>query len=407
MSFKVLVKICEVGMIPKRVAGHTVQWVKFGRYFSTTGTRSRTTLDESPNAALDKTLLNKYYALPQPENKIQAKYIWIDGTGEGVRSKTRTIDFIPKKPIDLPQWQYDGSSTYQAEGDNSDIYLIPQAIYKDPFRRGNNILVLCETYLADMTPTKCNNRASANKAMELAKSDEPWFGIEQEYTLLDFDGRPLGWPKNGFPGPQGPYYGGVGADKVFGREIVEAHYRACLYAGVAISGTNAEVMPSQWEYQVGPSSGIIAGDDIWISRFILHRIAEEFGVIVTLDPKPVEGDWNGAGAHCNFSTKSMRANNGIEEIKKAIDKLSKKQLKHIKAYDPRGGKDNERRLTGKCETSSIHDFSWGVANRNVSIRIPRGVAEANKGYLEDRRPSSNCDPYSVCDALIRTCVLNE
>lgn len=407
MSFKVLVKICEAVVIPKTVAGETKQWVKFGRYFSTTSIRSKAVLDDSPNAALNKTLLNRYYALPQPENKIQAKYIWIDGTGEGVRSKTRTLDFIPKKPADLPQWQYDGSSTYQAEGDNSDIYLIPQAIYKDPFRRGNNILVLCETYLSDMTPTKCNKRASAKKAMELAKNDEPWFGIEQEYTFLDFDGRPLGWPKNGFPGPQGPYYGGVGANKVIGREIVEAHYRACLYAGVAISGTNAEVMPSQWEYQVGPSLGIIAGDDIWMSRFILHRIAEEFGVIVTLDPKPVEGEWNGAGAHCNFSTRSMRATNGFEEIKKAIEKLSKRQDKHIKAYDPREGKDNERRLTGKCETSSIHDFSWGVANRNVSIRIPRGVAEANKGYLEDRRPSSNCDPYSVCDALIRTCVLNE
>ncbi|XP_020285132.1 glutamine synthetase 2 cytoplasmic isoform X2 [Pseudomyrmex gracilis] len=369
---------------------------------------SRTILKESPNAAFDKTILSKYLDLPQPENTIQARYIWIDGTGEGIRSKTRTLDFVPKHPSELPTWTYDGSSTYQAEGTNSEIYLFPVAIYKDPFRRGNNRLVLCDTYYSDkVTPTKANKRYRANQAMESIKEEEPWFGIEQEYTLLDFDQRPLGWPKNGFPGPQGPYYCGVGADKVIGREIVEAHYRACLYAGVKISGTNAEVMPSQWEFQVGPCVGISAGDDLWIARFILHYVAEEYGVIVTLDPKPVEGSWNGAGAHHNFSTKSMRTENGIAEIEKAIDKLSKQHLRHIQAYDPRGGKDNERRLTGKCETSNIHDFSAGVANRTASIRIPRDVAEQKKGYLEDRRPSSNCDPYSVCDALVRTCVLNE
>lgn len=368
---------------------------------------SRTMLKESPNAALDKTIVNRYMELPQPDGKIQAKYIWIDGTGEGLRSKTRTLDFLPTHPSELPEWTFDGSSTYQADGANSDIYLKPVAIYKDPIRRDNNRLVLCETYNSDRTPTKTNLRYIANEAMEAVKSQEPWFGIEQEYTFLDFDGKPLGWPKNGFPGPQGPYYCGVGADKVIGRDIVEAHYRACLYAGVKIAGTNAEVMPSQWEFQVGPCVGISAGDDLWIARFLLHRIAEDFGVIATLDPKPVSGSWNGAGAHTNFSTKSMRNNGGIAEIEKAIEKLSTKHERHIAAYDPRGGKDNARRLTGICETSSIHDFSSGVANRNVSIRIPRGVAEDGKGYLEDRRPSSNCDPYAVTDALVRTCLLNE
>ena len=235
--------------------------------------------------------------------------------------------------------------------------------------------------------------------MEQAADQHPWFGIEQEYTLLDQDQHPFGWPKNGFPGPQGPYYCGVGADKVYGRDIVEAHYRACLYAGIRVSGTNAEVMPAQWEYQVGPTEGIDMGDDLWISRYLLCRVAEDFGVVVSFDPKPMQGDWNGAGAHCNFSTEDMRKEGGMKVIEAAIDNLSRNHKRHIMAYDPNEGKDNERRLTGLHETSSIHDFSAGVANRGSSIRIPRDVAEQGYGYLEDRRPSSNCDPYSVLVSL--------
>lgn len=137
---------------------------------------------------------------------------------------------------------------------------------------------MCETHLYDGTPTESNKRHSCRKVCDQVAAQKPWFGIEQEYTLLDFDERPLGWPKNGFPGPQGPYYCGVGANKVYARAIVDAHYRACLYAGINISGTNAEVMPAQWEYQVGPCEGISMGDELWVSRFLLHRIAEEFGV---------------------------------------------------------------------------------------------------------------------------------
>jgi len=364
-------------------------------------------LAESPNAKLNKAVLDRFLTLPQPDNKVQAEYIWIDGTGENVRAKTKTLDFVPKSVSDLPVWNYDGSSTYQSEGSNSDTYLYPVAMYKDPFRRGNNKLVLCETYKYNKKPTESNHRVTCAEVMKKAADQHPWFGIEQEYTMLDMEGRPFGWPRNGFPGPQGPYYCGVGANKVYARDIVEAHYRCCLYAGITISGINAEVMPSQWEFQVGPCEGISIGDELWVARYLLHRVAEEFGIIITLDPKPIMGDWNGSGAHCNFSTESMRKDNGIIEIEKAIDKLSKQHIRHIQAYDPKGGKDNERRLTGKHETSSIHDFSAGVANRGASIRIPRGCAEEKKGYLEDRRPSSNCDPYQVSETIVRTCCLNE
>lgn len=364
-------------------------------------------LENSPNAYLDKSILNRYKKLDIPHDKIQATYLWIDGTGEGIRLKDRVLDSVPKKPSDLPKWQYDGSSTYQATGGNSDTLLIPRAIYRDPFKPGkNDVIVMCDTYQADGKPTPTNHRCDMQEAVDkVLESHEPWFGIEQEYTLLDMDGRPLGWPSSGFPAPQGPYYCGVGADRVVGRDLVEAHGIACLYAGIDFAGTNAEVMPAQWEYQVGPSLGMKVADDLWVSRYILHRIAEDFGVVVTFDPKPVVGQWNGAGAHTNFSTKAMRAENGIEAIKAAIEKLSKQQEKHIRAYDPKEGKDNIRRLVGRLETSSISEFSWGIADRGVSVRIPRGVADAKKGYLEDRRPSSNCDPYSVCNALLRTCLV--
>merc|ERR1712193_110934 len=358
------------------------------------------------HAQTNKTVLDKYLKLDQG-TRVQALYIWIDGSGEGLRSKTKTLESVPKSVSDLPIWNYDGSSCYQAEVSNSDTYLHPVKMYKDPFRGGHNIMVMCETYKYNKEPTETNNRKACNEVMRKAKDQHPWFGIEQEYTLLGQDGHPFGWPKNGFPGPQGPYYCAVGAGNVYGRDIVEAHYKACLYAGIRISGTNAEVMPSQWEFQVGPCTGIAMGDDLWLARYLLIRVAEEFGVVVSFDPKPMQGDWNGAGAHTNFSTEPMRKPGGMKAIEGAIERMSKNHVRHIKAYDPREGKDNERRLTGAHETSSIHDFSAGVANRGCSIRIPREVAEQGYGYLEDRRPSSNCDPYSVTRVIVQTICLNE
>lgn len=340
--------------------------------------------------------LLKYMNLDQ-RGRVQAEYVWIDSNG-GTRSKTKTLSKPVTSVDELPEWNFDGSSTSQAPGDNSDVYLRPVAYYPDPFRQGDNILVLCETWDADGSPNKFNYRHDANRLMETNAHEGFWFGLEQEYTLLGTDGWPYGWPRGGFPGAQGPYYCGVGTGKVYCRDIVEAHYRACLYAGINISGINAEVMPSQWEYQVGPCPGIDMGDHLWMSRFLLHRVAEEFGAVVTFHPKPVPGDWNGAGLHSNVSTKAMREEGGMKYIEEAMEALSKRHVEHMKVY----GEGNEARMTGRHETASFDKFSWGIANRGASVRVNRACAEEGKGYFEDRRPASNADPYQITGMIVET-----
>jgi len=340
--------------------------------------------------------LSKYLSLPQGP-KILAEYVWIDADLE-MRSKAKTLSKVPMSLDDLPIWNFDGSSTGQAPGDNSDVLLKPVAIFKDPTRGGENIIVLAECLNNDGTPNKFNYRDSCAKLMEHYASEKTWFGIEQEYTLLDTFGNIYGWPKGGFPAPQGPYYCGVGSGKVNCRDIVEAHYRACLYAGVNISGVNAEVMPSQWEFQVGPCEGINMGDHLTVARYLLHRVGEDFGVRVTFHPKPLKGDWNGAGCHTNVSTEAMRESGGIKAIEAALEKLGTRHIEHITTY----GEDNSERLTGRHETASMEKYSWGVANRGASVRIPRGVALEGKGYFEDRRPASNIDPYLVTGMIMET-----
>ncbi|KAL0877351.1 hypothetical protein Bca101_027056 [Brassica carinata] len=342
--------------------------------------------------------------LSDTTEKIIAEYIWVGGSGMDMRSKARTLPGPVTDPSKLPKWNYDGSSTGQAPGEDSEVILYPQAIFKDPFRRGNNILVMCDTYTPAGEPIPTNKRHAAAQIFSNPDvvAEVPWYGIEQEYTLLQKDVKwPIGWPIGGFPGPQGPYYCSVGADKSFGRDIVDAHYKACLYAGINISGINGEVMPGQWEFQVGPSVGISAADEVWIARYILERITEIAGVVVSFDPKPIPGDWNGAGAHTNYSTKSMREEGGYEIIKKAIDKLGLRHKEHISAY----GEGNERRLTGHHETADINTFKWGVANRGASIRVGRDTEKEGKGYFEDRRPASNMDPYVVSSMVAETTIL--
>jgi glutamine synthetase len=348
----------------------------------------------------------QYYQQLDQKGSIMAEYIWIGGNGGDIRGKTKTLGKKPASVADLPVWNYDGSSTNQAPGKDSEVYLKPVAIYPDPFRRGDNIIVLCETCLPDekLTPIPTNTRSAAKKLFDEAPEEEPWFGIEQEYTLFYQDKTtPFGWPAGGYPGPQGPYYCGAGTENSFGRRIVESHYKACLYSGVKISGVNAEVMAGQWEYQVGPCVGIESGDMLILSRYLMQRVCEDFGVVVSFDPKPIAGDWNGAGCHTNYSTKAMREDGGYAVIIEAVERLGKKHLEHIQCY----GTGNERRLTGAHETAPITKFSYGVAHRGASVRIPRTAKADGKGYFEDRRPASNIDPYVVTSKIFSTCTLNK
>jgi len=365
-------------------------------------------------ALLDPSIRREFIALDQGGQGITVEYVWIGGTGQDMRSKTRTLTKEIKSAEDLPHWNYDGSSCGQAPGEDSEVYLVPRQIYKDPFRPGcGNVIAMCDCYepprlekdgsVTPMKPIPTNTRAACDALMQKAEKYEPWFGIEQEYTLLNARTKwPLGWPSCGYPGPQGPYYCSAGAGAAIGRDIVEAHYKACLHAGVQISGVNAEVMPAQWEYQVGPCVGTKMGDDLWISRYILYRIAEMYNVTVSFDPKPVPGDWNGAGGHTNYSNTLTRVEGtGWDAIQAQCEKLGKRHAVHIAAY----GEGNERRLTGKHETSSMNDFSWGVANRGCSIRVGRMVPVEKCGYYEDRRPASNLDPYVVTGLIVETTLL--
>ena len=327
----------------------------------------------------------------------QAEYIWIDGTEPTplLRSKTKIIRDGGEAPI----WGFDGSSTNQATGESSDCELKPVFTCPDPIRGGDNILVMCEVNLAaNDSPHPTNTRDACAATAKKYESHGMIFGIEQEYTLFRTDGEPLGFPARGFPAPQGPYYCGVGAGRVYAREIIEEHTQACIDAELMIEGTNAEVMPGQWEFQIGAADALTVSDHLYVARWLLHRVAEDYDVVVSLDAKPQKGDWNGAGAHTNFSTKAMREDGGYAVIEKACIALGKKVDLHVSNY----GYGIEQRLTGKHETAPYNKYSYGVSNRGASVRIPWQVPIDGKGYMEDRRPNANMDPYLVARLMTET-----
>ena len=321
------------------------------------------------------------------------EYLWLDGCSPTqIRYKTKVVkDF--GRTDEAPVWGFDGSSTEQADGGSSDCVLKPVRVYPNPLE-SKSAIIFCEVWNPDDTPHETNTRRKLEETLEDLESDiDEWVGFEQEYTLYE-NNKPYGWPDVGEPPPQGDYYCG----RNIGEKISREHLNVCIDAGISICGTNAEVMLGQWEYQIGAGGSIHMSDDLWVARWLLERIAEKHEVVVSLHPKPIQGDWNGAGCHTNFSTGEMREDGGDAKIGEAIEKLEPKHQEHIDAY----GQDNDQRLTGLHETCDIDTFRWGVSDRGASIRVPWQVHRDGCGYLEDRRPSSNCDPYLVAQKLVET-----
>ena len=342
---------------------------------------------------------------------ILAEYIWIDGTmpTASLRAKTRVLA-DPSIPLStsfsnvddipvsfFPDWGADGSSTNQAAGEDSDIILKPVRAIRDPYRPGH-YLVLCEVFNGNGGTHPTNYRSELRQVLDAgAEQVDAFFGFEQEYTYLKQDGSPFGFPDGAEPPPQGPYYCAVGCNNISGRDAYEDFLQVCLDAGVSITGTNWEVMPGQAEVQVFGDT-LTSTDHIWFARWLLHRSAEKYDICISLDAKPAKGDWNGAGMHTNFSTKEMREENGIHAINAACEKIGLKIDEHLEVY----GDDYEARLTGAHETCSYKEFRYGAADRTASIRIPRSVADTGRGYLEDRRPNANADPYRVASRMLKT-----
>jgi len=318
------------------------------------------------------------------------EYIWIGGNGE-LRSKVKVTENIEI----FPEWNYDASSTNQAsDSGNTEMNLRPVFHCKNPLSKNiESFIVLCEIY--DNSGNQTSNRQTAVDIFNQNLDAKPWFGLEQEYIFATT-------PSNIFfdkHEEQGRFYCGVGLSPVQ-RKIVEEHLEACIYANLEISGTNAEVAPNQWEFQIGPCEGILAADQLIVARYLLERIAEKYELFICYEPKPF-AKYNGSGCHTNFSTQRMREPGGIDEIMKCMPKLEKAHKEHIEVY----GEHNQHRLTGKHETSSMEQFSYGIGTRNTSVRISNQVMKDGCGYFEDRRPASNMDPYKVTSIIMKTATL--
>ena len=265
--------------------------------------------------------------------KVKLEYVWLDGykPEPNLRSKVKIVEYDKVKNAFLdgnfPMWNFDGSSTNQAVTGDSDRLLKPVRHYVSEIL--STVYVLCEVLNPDGTPHESNMRAKLGKE---DYDNEMWFGFEQEYFIYDKHNKCiLGHNENNLE-PQGKYYCGVG-NYVAGRDFAEEHMEYCLEHKIEITGINAEVAMGQWEYQVFSEGKLKAGDDLWMSRYFLHKLAEKYNYGIELHPKPIQrGEWNGSGLHTNFSTKKMREDGGEEYFKSIFSSFEARHQSHIENY---------------------------------------------------------------------------
>jgi len=324
---------------------------------------------------------------------IHIDYVWVDGLDSPyIRSKTRianvTVNEEGKFDVPLPEWNFDGSSTHQATTEDSERILAPKRVYQIS---DTHYAVLCEVCLpdAERTPHPTNHRASLAQKISEVGDTGLWLGFEQEYFITK-DGKNIMWPEDGLPVNDSRYYCHSGG-AIRKRKIVREHANLCNSVGISVVGYNTEVSPGQWEYQVFCNDALKGADDLWMSRYLLQLMLETHELGVDWSPKPHPG-WNGSGCHVNFSTEKMREEGGKELFESIMSKAESSHHSDLEGY----GEGNQARMTGLHETSDYNVFSYGVGSRSASVHIPTGTAQSGwKGYAEDRRPASNCDPYRV------------
>ncbi|XP_077558349.1 glutamine synthetase, mitochondrial-like [Haemaphysalis longicornis] len=353
-----------------------------------------------------------YLDLDQPDHQVFCTYVFVDGTLENVRCKVRVLSYEPKSPEECPEITICriGSEQSANVDVDSEVILAPVALFKDPFLRGRNKLVLCEVVTTNRQPEQTNTRSPCKKTMEKAADQEPWFGIEQEYVLLERNGVPLGWPTHGHCiKPNKVYFHAVGAENTAGRQVVLAHLKACAFSGIKLYGSDSEAVIAQWEYQVGPLPGVEAGDHLWMSRYILQRVAEDFDVVVSFKPRPfLATNVPGNSGHINFSTKASRQEGGINWIKNALPRLAATHEMHLRAYDPSEDRSNDMRLNCALRGTPRRDFAAAFCSRRAAcVRVPQSTVSDGRGYLEDRRPGANVEPYRAMQALVQTLCLDD